>query len=293
MDQQEWLAGEFEEQRPHLRAVAYRMLGSLSEADDAVQDAWLRLSRADTSDVENLRAWLTTIVARVSLNMLRSRRTRREQPLDVRVPDPIIDPADSTDPEHEALLADAVGLALLVVLETLNPAERLAFVLHDMFAVPFEEIAPIVERSPEATRQLASRARRRVRGAAPVPDADLRAQWEVVEAFQAAAQKGDFDALVAVLHPDVVLRADGGATGLSRHVQGAEAVAGQALFWERQVDLNLRRALVNGVPGVVALRGGRPFSVGAFTVENGKIVEIDFLVDRERVARLDLDVLDE
>jgi RNA polymerase sigma-70 factor, ECF subfamily len=292
MDQQEWLAGQFEDQRPHLRAVAYRMLGSLAEADDAVQDAWLRLSRSDTSEVENLRAWLTTIVARVALNMLRSRRTRREQSLDVHVPDPIVDPADGTDPEHEALLADSVGLALLVVLETLTPAERLAFVLHDMFAVPFEEIAPIVERSPEATRQLASRARRRVRGAAPVPDADLQAQWEVVEAFQAAARKGDFDALVAVLDPDVVLRADGGTTGLSRHVQGAEAVAGQALFWEQQADLTLRRVLVNGIPGVVAIRDGTPFSVGAFTVENGKIVEIDFLADPERVARLDLTVLD-
>ena len=288
MDQQEWLARQFEDHRPHLRAVAYRMLGSLSEADDAVQDAWLRLSRADTSEVENLRGWLTTIVARVALNMLRSRRTRREQPLDVRVPDPIVDSADGTDPEHEALLADSVGLALLVVLETLTPAERLAFVLHDTFGVPFENIAPIVERSPEATRQLASRARRRVRGAAPVPDADLNAQWEVVEAFQAAARKGDFDALVAVLHPDVVLRADGGETGLSRHVQGARAVAGQALFWERQADLVLRRALVNGVPGIVALRDGKPFSVGAFTVENAKIVEIDFLADPERIAQLDL-----
>jgi RNA polymerase sigma-70 factor (ECF subfamily) len=289
MDQQEWLARQFEDHRPHLRAVAYRMLGSLSEADDAVQDAWLRLSRTDTSEVENLSGWLTTVVARVALNMLRSRRTRREQPLDVRVPDPIIDPVDGSDPEHEALLADSVGLALLVVLETLTPAERLAFVLHDMFAVPFEQIAPIVERSPEATRQLASRARRRVRGAAPVPDADLTAQWEVVEAFQAAAQKGDFDALVAVLDPDVVLRADGGPTGLSRHLEGAKAVAGQALFWERQVDLI--RALVNGVPGVVAIRNGRPFSVGAFTVKNGKIVEIDFLADPERIAQLDLTVL--
>ncbi len=291
MDQQEWLALQFEDQRPHLRAVAYRMLGSLSEADDAVQNAWLRLSRADTSEVENLRAWLTTIVARVALNMLRSRKTRAEQPLDVRVPDPVIDPADGTNPEHETLLADSVGLALLVVLETLTPAERLAFVLHDMFGVPFAEIAPVVERSPETTRQLASRARRRVRGA-PVPDADLNAQWEVVEAFQAAAQKGDFDALVAVLHPDVVLRADGGLTGLSRHVHGAEAVAGQALFWEQQADLILRRALVNGVPGVVALRDGKPFSVGAFTVEHGRIAEIDFLADPERVARLDLAVLD-
>jgi RNA polymerase sigma factor (sigma-70 family) len=290
MAQQEWLARQFEEQRPHLRAVAYRMLGSLSEADDAVQDAWLRLSRADTSHVENLRGWLTTIVARVALNMLRSRRTRREQPLDVHVPDPIIDPADGTDPEHEALLADSVGLALLVVLETLTPAERLAFVLHDMFAVPFEEIAPIVERSPEATRQLASRARRRVRGAAPVPDADISAQWEVVEAFLAAARDGDFEALVAVLDPDVVLRADGGLTSLSQYVQGAEAVAGQALLWSR-VDLTIRRALINGAAGGVAIRDGRPFSVGAFTVKNGKIVEIDFLADPERIAQLDLTVL--
>src|SRR5213593_191462 len=190
MDEHDWLAERFEEHRPHLRAVAYRMLGSLSESEDAVQDAWLRLSRADTSEVENLRAWLTTVVARVALNLLRARNTRREQPLDVRVPDPIIDPADGTDPEHETLLADSVGLALLVVLETLTPAERLAFVLHDMFAVPFEEIAPIVERSPEAARQLASRARRRVRGAAPVSDPDLARQREVVEAFLAAAREG-------------------------------------------------------------------------------------------------------
>ncbi len=261
MDQQEWLAQQFEEQRPHLRAVAYRMLGSLSEADDAVQDAWIRLSRADRSEVENLGAWLTTVVARVALNMLRSRKTRREQPLDVHVPDPIIDSADGTDPEHEALLADSVGLALLVVLETLTPAERLAFVLHDMFAVPFEQIATIVERSPDATRQLASRARRRVRGTAPLPDADLGAQWQVVDAFIAAAREGDFDALVAVLDPDVVLRADAGLTGLSRHVSGATTVAGQALMWSR-VDLSLRRALINGAAGMVSLRKGRPFSVG-------------------------------
>ena len=292
MDEQDFLARRFEEQRPHLRAVAYRMLGSLSEADDAVQDAWLRLSRTDTSDVENLRAWLTTVVARVALNMLRSRKTRREQSLDAHVPDPVVDSADGTDPSHEALLADSVGLALLVVLETLTPAERLAFVLHDMFAVPFEEIAPIVERSPQATRQLASRARRRVRGA-PAPDADVRAQWEVVEAFQAAARGGDFDALVAILHPDVVLRADFGPAGRSRHVVGARAVAGQALFWERQAALTLRRAIVNGIPGVVAIQGGKPFSVGAFTVENGKIVEIDFLADPERIARLDLAMLSE
>ena len=287
MDQQEWLARQFEDHRPHLRAVAYRMLGSLGEADDAVQDAWLRLSRTDTSEVENLSGWLTTVVARVALNMLRSRRTRREQPLDVRVPDPIIDPAEGTHPEHEALLADSVGLALLVVLETLTPAERLAFVLHDMFAVPFEQIAPIVERSPEATRQLASRARRRVRGAAPVPDTDLSAQWEVVEAFLAAAREGDFDALVAVLDPDVELRADGGRTGVTEHLQGAETVASQALLWSR-VDLTMRRALVNGAAGVVAFLHGRPFSIAAVTVKNGKIVEMDFLTDPERIAQLDL-----
>jgi RNA polymerase sigma-70 factor (ECF subfamily) len=287
VDQQEWLARQFEDHRPHLRAVAYRMLGSLSEADDAVQDAWLRLSRTDTSDVENLRAWLTTVVARVALNMLRSRRTRREQPLDVHVPDPIIDPADGTDPEHEALLADSVGLALLIVLETLTPAERLAFVLHDMFAVPFDEIAPIVDRSPEATRQLASRARRRVRGADPIPDADLTAQWEVVEAFIAAAREGDFDALVAVLDPDVVLRADGGRTGRSQHVRGAEAVAGRALLWSR-VDLTMRRALVNGAAGIVTFLHGRPFSICAVTVKNGKLAEMDFLADPERIAQLDL-----
>ncbi|MFZ0970702.1 MAG: sigma-70 family RNA polymerase sigma factor [Solirubrobacteraceae bacterium] len=292
MDQQEWLAQQFEEQRPHLRAVAYRMLGSLSEADDAVQDAWIRLSRADRSEVENLGAWLTTVVARVALNMLRSRKTRREQPLDVHVPDPIIDSADGTDPEHEALLADSVGLALLVVLETLAPAERLAFVLHDMFAVPFEQIATIVERSPDATRQLASRARRRVRGTAPLPDADLGAQWQVVDAFIAAAREGDFDALVAVLDPDVVLRADAGLTGLSRHISGATTVAGQALMWSR-VDLSLRRALINGAAGMVSLRQGRPFSVGAFVVRSGRIVEIDILADPERVSQLDLTILGE
>jgi RNA polymerase sigma-70 factor (ECF subfamily) len=223
--------------------------------------------------------------------MLRARKTRREQPLDVHVPDPIVDSADGTDPAHEALLADSVGLALLVVLETLTPAERLAFVLHDMFAVPFDDIAAIVERSPEATRQLASRARRRVRGAAPAPDADLSAQWDVVEAFLAAARDGDFDRLVAVLDPDVVLRSDGGAAaGLSRHVRGAEAVAGQALMWSR-VDLTMRRALVNGAAGIVTFLNGRPFSIAAVTVRDGRIAELDFLADPERIARLDLDVL--
>ena len=223
--------------------------------------------------------------------MLRSRKTRREQPFDGHVPDPIVDSTDGTDPEHEALLADSVGLALLVVLEKLSPPERLAFVLHDMFAVPFEDIAPIVERSPEATRQLASRARRRVRGTASLPDADLAAQWEVVDAFLAASRKGDFDALISVLHPDVVLRADAGPTGPSREVRGAETVAGQALMWSSQVELTLRRALINGAAGVVSMREGRPFSVGAFTVVGGKIVELDFLADRERLNRLDLTVL--
>ena len=291
MTDQQWLAERFEEQRSRLRAVAYRMLGSLSEADDAVQDAWLRVSRADTGEVENLAAWLTTIVARVALNILRSRNTRREQPLDVHVPDPVVDTADGTDPEHETLLADSVGLALLVVLETLSPAERLAFVLHDMFAVPFEQIAPILERSPEATRQLASRARRRVRGTTPVPDADLDTQWKAVDAFLAAARDGDFEALVAVLDPDVVLRADAGTTGLSHHVQGAEAVAGRATMWS-QAGLTIRRALVNGAAGLVSERDGKLFSVGAFTVKDGKIVELDFLVDPERLSRLHLSLLD-
>ena len=268
------------------------MLGSVSEAEDAVQDAWIRLSRSDTSEVQNLAAWLTTVVARVSLNTLRSRKARHEQPLDVRVPDPIVDPADGTNPEHEALLADSVGLALLVVLETLTPPERLAFVLHDMFAVPFDEIATILDRSPDAVRQLASRGRRRVRGSAPVPDADLSAQWEVVEAFLAAARNGDFDGLVAVLDPDVVLRADGGLEGISSHVEGAERVAGQALMWSR-VDLTIHRALINGAAGVVSLRDGQPFSVAAVTVRGGRIVEMDILSDPERVSRLDLAVIGE
>src|SRR5256885_4891913 len=223
MDEHDWLAKQFEAERTHLRAVAYRMLGSLTEAEDAVQESWLHRSRSDTSGVENLGGWLTTVVARICLDMLRSRNSRREEPLEASVPEPITSREGGIDPEQEALLADSIGLALLVVLDTLTPAERLAFVLHDIFAMPFDEIAPIVERSPTAARQLASRARRRVRGAAPVPDADLTAQWEVVEAFLAAAREGDFDALVAVLDPDVVLRADGGLTGPSHVVQGAEA----------------------------------------------------------------------
>jgi RNA polymerase sigma-70 factor (ECF subfamily) len=269
------------------------MLGSLSEADDAVQETWLRLSRSDTDGVQDLRAWLTTIVARVSLNMLRSRRAKREQPLGPYVPEPIVDRADGTDPEHEVILADSVGLALAVVLETLSPAERLAFVLHDMFAVPFEEIAPIVERSPAATRQLASRARRRVQGKKAVPDADLTAQREVVDAFLAAGRDGDFAALVAVLHPDVVLRQDFGVAGpgVSREVRGAEKVAGQAVVYSR-LRLAIKPALINGAPGIVTFRDDEPFSVGAFTVRAGRIVELDFLADPERLHQLDLTVLD-
>jgi RNA polymerase sigma factor (sigma-70 family) len=291
MTDEDWLAARFEEQRSRLRAVAYRMLGSLSEADDAVQDAWLRVSRTDTSEVENLGAWLTTIVARVALNMLRSRNTRREQPMETHLPDPVVDRADGTDPEHEALLADSVGLALLVVLETLKPAERLAFVLHDLFAVPFDEIASILDRSPEATRRCASRARRRIQGERIMPDPDLDRQREVVDAFLAASREGDFDALVAMLDPDVVNRVDFG-DGVIRELRGAQAVAGQAQMYSR-LGLVTRRALVNGAVGVVSMRDGRPFSGGGFTVRDGKIVEMDWLADSERLALLDLTILDD
>jgi RNA polymerase sigma factor (sigma-70 family) len=291
MDEREFLAQQFEEHRTRLRAVAYRMLGSLSEADDAVQEAWLRLSRFDASEIDNLGGWLTTVVARVSLNMLRSRKARREEPLGVRVPEPILDRADGLDPEHEALLADSVGLALLVVLETLSPPERLAFVLHDIFAVPFDEIAPIVDRSPDAARQLASRARRRIRAEQTVPDADLNAQREVVEAFLAAARDGSFDRLVAVLDPEVVLRADLGPEGGLREVRGAAAVAGQALFYSR-LGLLMRPVLVNGVAGVVSFLDGEPYSIGAVTVRRGRIVEMDILADPERLRELDLSILD-
>ena len=290
MDERDWLAERFEEHRTHLRAVAYRMLGSLSEADDAVQEAWLRLSRQDANKVENLGGWLTTVVARISLNMLRARNVRGEEPIGVRVPDPIVDPADGTDPEHEALLADSVGLALLVVLETLSPAERLAFVLHDIFAVPFDEIAPIVDRSPEASRQLASRARRRIQAENAVPDADLAEQREVVEAFLAAARDGDFDRLVAVLDPDVVLRADLGLSGGRREVRGAAKVAGQALFYSR-LGVVTRPALINGAAGMVTVLDGEPYAVGGVVVRGGKIVEIDILADPERLGQLDLTIL--
>ena len=291
MDERDRLAEQFEEHRGHLRAVAYKMLGSLSEADDAVQESWLRLSRSDASEVENLRAWLTTVVARVCLNVLRSRRTRREEPLDVRVPDPVVTADDGTQPEHEALLADSVGLALLVVLDTLGPAERLAFVLHDMFGVPFDEIAGLVDRSPAAARQLASRARRRVQGAAPVPDADLAAQRRVVDAFFAAARDGDFEALVAVLHPDVVSRGDGGP-GASRVARGAREVAARALTFARLSPF-VRPALVNGAAGAVVAPRGKPFSVMGFTVAGGRIVEIDAITDPARLRALDLAVLDD
>jgi RNA polymerase sigma factor (sigma-70 family) len=291
MDEREFLAQQFEEHRSRLRGVAYRMLGSLSEADDAVQEAWLRLSRSDSDEIENLGGWLTTVVGRVSLSMLRSRRTRREQPLAGQMPDPLVDRADGIDPEHEALLADSVGLALLVVLETLSPPERLAFVLHDIFAVPFDEIAPIVDRSPAAARQLASRARRRVRAERTEPDADLQTQREVIDAFLAAAREGDFDRLVAVLDPDVVLRQDFGPVGGSRQMRGAAVVARQALGYA-QIGLDIRPALINGVAGAVAFRHGQPFSIGAVTVKNGRIVELDFLADPERLRGLDLTILD-
>jgi RNA polymerase sigma factor (sigma-70 family) len=292
VDEHELLADRFEANRTHLRAVAYRMLGSVSEADDAVQESWFRVSRAGDADVENLRGWLTTIVARVCLDMLRSRKSRREEPFGPHVPEPIISREDGMDPEHEALLADSVGLALLVVLETLSPPERLAFVLHDMFSVPFDEIAPIVGRSPTAARQLASRARRRVRGAAPEPDEDMDRQQEVVNAFLAASRGGDFDALLAVLDPDVVLRVDRGARpGASSEIVGAENVLRQAQRYARLAEF-ARPALVNGAPGAVVLPGGRPFAVMGFTVAGGRIVELDILSDPVRLRELDLSVLD-
>jgi RNA polymerase sigma-70 factor, ECF subfamily len=294
MTDQDWLAQRFESHRTHLRGVAYRMLGSLTEADDAVQEAWIRLSRTDTSDVENLRAWLTTVVGRVCLNMLRSRRTRRETPLDTHVSDPIVSPEAGLDPEHEALLGESVGLALLAVLDSLTPAERVAFVLHDVFAVPFDEIAPIVGRSTTAARQLASRARRRVQGA-PVPDTDLDGQWAVVDAFLAAARDGDFERLVAVLDPDVVLRSDGGAArpGLVSMVRGAETVATQAMAFRRFAETSTR-ALVNGIPGGVAWSpDGSPFAVISCTVAGGRIVSIDILADPDRLSGLDLDLVAE
>jgi RNA polymerase sigma factor (sigma-70 family) len=288
----ERLAEQFEQHRAHLRAVAYRMLGSASEADDAVQESWIRLGRTDVRDVQNLRGWLTTVVARVCLDMLRTRTSRREAPLDTHLPDPVIARADG-DPESDAVLADSVGLALLVVLEKLEPAERLALVLNDVFGMTFEEIAPIVDRSVVATRQLASRARRQVRGQAPTSDADLRTQRRVVDAFLAAVQNGDFEALVAVLDPDIVLRADGGAVkGLSRLVRGTQAVMAQAAAFSK-IALSNQVVLVNGNIGLVCrLPDGRLFSVIGFTIAGDKVVELDILADPDRLSRLDLSGLE-
>jgi len=285
---QELLAQRFEEQRGHLRAVAYRMLGSLAEADDAVQEAWLRLSRSDTSEVVNLAAWLTTVTGRICLDMLRSRTARREDPLNVHLPDPVISYDDGGDPEHEALTADAVGLALLVVLETLTPAERLAFVLHDLFGVPFTDIGPIVGRTPDAAKTLASRARQRVRSGSVEPDTDLRRQREVVDAFMAAARDGDFGALVELLDPDVVLRADMGTAApadFTLLIRGAAQVAGRALLFSRP-GVSSRHALVNGAAGLLSWQDDKLVAVLGFTIAHGKIVTIDVLADPERLSRL-------
>lgn len=287
MGDQELLAKKFEENRGHLRAVAYRMLGSLAEVDDAVQETWLRLSRSDARGIDNLGGWLTTVVARVCLDMLRSGHSRREEARGMRMPEPIVSREDDINPEYQALLAESVGLALLVVMETLVPDERLAFVLHDMFAAPFEEIASIMGCSSAKARQLASRARRRVRGAAPSPDADLNRQREVVDAFLTSARGGDFEALLAVLNPDVVLRSDRGPRAF-REVRGARAVAEQARIFSQFAE-SVQPVLVNGVAGIVSwLPDGRPFSVMSFTVERGKIVEINVLGDSDRLERLDL-----
>lgn len=294
MTENDWLADRFEEQRSHLRAVAYRMLGSLSEADDAVQDAWLRASRSDATEVANMRAWLTTIVARVCLNMLRARRTHHEEALGERLPDPVVTAVNLVQPEEQALLADSVGLALLVVLDTLAPAERLAFVLHDVFKLPFEEIAPMVDRSPAAARQLASRARRRVKGASiAAPDADQRRQREVVDAFFAAARSGDFARLVEVLDPGVIMRADFGRprAGVPSVVRGPDAVAALALTGARLPGAVLIPVLINGAAGVVVTVAGKPFSLMGFIVADGRILEIDAMADPKRVARLAAAVL--
>jgi RNA polymerase sigma-70 factor, ECF subfamily len=289
MDEREWLTDRFEHHRSHLRAVAYRMLGSVSEADDALQEAWLRVRDQDPAGVENMQAWLTTVVGRVCLNMLRSRRSRREE-LSLHIPDPVVSFDESVDPEDEALLADSVGLALLVVLDALNPAERLAFVMHDVFGLPFVDIATVLDRSEAAAQQLASRARRRVRGA-PEPDPDLARQRQVVEAFFAASRDGDFDALVVVLDPDVELRIDGGSLReeASLVLRGAQAVAGHTATYSKLYPF-VRPALVNGAAGAVVAPHGRLFSVMAFTVTNGKITQIDALLDPERLARLDLSI---
>ena len=288
MDERDWLADRFQSHRPRLRAVAYRILGSASEADDAVQETWIRLSRSNAGGIDNLEAWLVTAVGRVALNMLRSRRTRREDSLDVRLLEPVADRADGGDPEHEALLADSVGLALLVVLETLTPAERLAYVLHDMFSVPFDEIGAVLDRSPDAARQLASRGRRRVRSADVTPDADVAARQEVVDAFLAAARDGDFDALLDVLDPDVVVREDRGAEAIVE-VHGAENVARRARTVATSVPgLVGLPALVDGAPGWVSMLDGELFAVAALAVRGGRITRMDILLDRARLARVDL-----
>src|SRR5918997_688829 len=288
MDERDWLAERFQEHRPRLRAIAYRMLGFTSEADDALQEAWIRLSRSNAGEIDNLEAWLVTVVGRVALNMLRSRKARREESFDAQyLPDPIVDRAEGIDPEHEALLADSVGLALLVVLETLTPAERLAYVLHDMFSVPFEEIGAILDRSPEAARQLASRGRRRIRGANTTPDADAAAQQEVVEAFLAAARDGDFDALVAVLDPGIVVRGDWG-NGTIVEVRGTEHVARRAMAASQRDGLVVRPALINGAAGWVSVLDGELYAIGALNVHNGRITTMDILLDPARLARLDL-----
>jgi RNA polymerase sigma-70 factor (ECF subfamily) len=284
-DERDWLAERFETDRGRLRSVAYRMLGSLAEADDAVQEAWLRLARSDAAAIENLSGWLTTVVGRICLDMLRTRTSRREEPLDWHLPDPVVEPADTADPEAAALLADSVGLAMLVVLQTLTPAERLAFVLHDMFGVPFDAIAEVLDRSTDATKMLASRARGRLRNTSPTPDADPVRQREVVEAFFAAARAGDFEALLQVLAPDVLLRADGGENPFSGLVRGAEQVAGRAVMY-RRLDAVVTRVLVNGLPGFLSTVDGQPFSLLAFTVVGGRIVAIDALADRDRLAAL-------
>ncbi len=287
----DWLADRFEELRPHLVAVAYRMLGSTVEADDAVQDAWLRLSRSGSRELDNLGGWLTTVVARLCLDRLRSRKSRREEPFGVHIPDPIVSIEDPIDPAQEALLSDSVGLAMLVVLETLTPAERLAFVLHDTFGLPFDEIAPIVGRTPTAARQLASRARRRVRGTPHSASVPRSRQRELVDAFLAAARGGDFGALLEVLDPDAVVRADAGPRAAAllpaREIRGADEVAGQALGF-RNLAPGARRALVNGSPGLVVFVGERPFAVLGFAFRGGRIAEIDILLDPERLRRLDL-----
>ncbi|MER6397710.1 sigma-70 family RNA polymerase sigma factor [Kitasatospora sp. NPDC001603] len=295
MSGNEFLAGQFEEHRLQLRAVAYRMLGSLSEAEDAVQETWLKLDRSDVSAVQNLGAWLTTVVGRVCLDLLRSRTARREDPLDgpdgqvgaVRLPDPVVGAFGVVDPEQELLMADSVGIALMIVLDTLAPAERLAFVLHDLFAVPFDEIAPILGRTSASTRQLASRARRRVQGAAPAQDGDLNRRREVVDAFLSAARGGDFDALLALLDPGIVARSDGGALRPSTLRRGAAEVASQAITFARFAE-NARPVLVNGAPGVLSFADGKPLSLMAFTIRDGRVTALDILTDPERLARIDL-----